>query len=100
MKQICWHRITLSCPSPPHIGPGLASDIQSEFREHYPHEHSVICVYENGELVLSSTNDYDPEGLNLSDEFSDVISAYMPEYFEGDIVLISSQTCEAPTNDN
>ena len=95
-----WSRVTLRCPCPPDIGPELASDIQAEFRSHYPHEHEVTCQYENGQIVLSSTNDYDPEGLNLSDEFSDVITAYMPRDFDGDIAFVSSVACDATTNDN
>jgi hypothetical protein len=29
-----------------------------------------------------------------------VITAYMPRHFEGDIALVSSVACDAPTNDN
>jgi hypothetical protein len=100
MTDATWQRVTLSCPCPAHIGPELAHDIQEHFHAHYPHEHAVTCVYSGGQLVLSSTNDYDPEGLNLSDEFSDVITANMPEHFEGDITFMSSERCEAPANDN
>ena len=100
MTEIVWHRVTLSCLCPSHFGPELANDIQAEFRDHYPHEHDVMCVYESGKLVLSSTSDYDPEGLNLGDEFSDVITGNMPEHFDGHILFVSSQACAAPTNDN
>jgi hypothetical protein len=54
-------------------------------------------VYESGKLKLVSTNDYDPAGLNLNDEFSDVITAYMPELFEGQIEFVSSEPCKAPS---
>jgi hypothetical protein len=82
------------------MGPGLARDIETDFRENYPHEFNVTCRYDNGHLIISSTNDYDPEGLNLMDEFSDAITGCASEHFDGDIVFTSCRPCGAPTNDN
>lgn len=39
-------------------------------------------------MRLVVENDYDPGGLNLMDEFSDNICAYV-EPFEGDLKLVS-----------
>ena len=85
------YRITLECDGiPPSAGgEAAARDITEAFRSEYPHEHNVLCTFENGKLKLVAENDYDPEGLNLMDEFSDNISAYIAELFDGEIRLIS-----------
>jgi len=44
-----------------------------------------------GKLRLVAENDYDPDGLNLMDEFSDNIAAYV-EPLDGDIELVSIET--------
>jgi hypothetical protein len=86
------YRITLECYGvPPTAGEEAARDITEAFRLHYPHEHNVVCTFENRKLKLVAENDYDPEGLNLMDEFSDNISAYIAEPFEGDLQLVSIQ---------
>ena len=94
-----WFRVTLSCACPAHIGPELAGDLQTEFRDNYPHEHEVTCTYEDGKLLLASTNEYNPDGLNLMDEFSDMITAYSPEHFDGDIELLLSEPIKAPVSE-
>lgn len=85
-------RITLECDDVPvTAGQEAAQDITEEFRTHYHHEKNVICSWDGKTLRLVSENDYDPEGLNLTDEFSDVIAAYI-EPFDGDIRLVSIET--------
>lgn len=72
------YRITLECfdvPTP--AGEEAARDITEACRLHYPHEHNVTCTFVDGKLRLVAENDYDPEGLNLMDEFSDNICAYI-----------------------
>jgi hypothetical protein len=82
-------RVTLACGGVPlSAGRTTARDIQREFAEHRQHHQNVTCVFTNGELVLSAENDFDPEGLALMDEFSDCISAYITELFDGRIRLV------------
>ena len=40
-------------------------------------------------MVLQAENDADSNGLALSDEFSDCISAYIAELFDGEIKVES-----------
>ena len=54
----------------------------------HPHEHNVTCTFMDGTLQLVAENNYDPEGLNLLDEFSDNICAYIKS-FDGDMKLVS-----------
>ncbi len=83
------YRITLECfDVPAAAGDEAARDIAEAFRLHYPHEHNVTCTFIDGTLQLVAENNYDPEGLNLMDEFSDNISAYI-EPFDGDMKLVS-----------
>ena len=83
------NRITLECDGvPDQAGAEAARDITEEFRSHYPHEKNVICSWDGKTLRLVAENDYDTEGLNLMDEFSDNICAYI-EPFDGDIRLVS-----------
>jgi hypothetical protein len=87
------YRITLECHGVPlTAGEEAARDITEEFRLHYPHENNVVCTFEGGKLRLVAENDYDPKGLNLMDEFSDNISAYIAEPFDGEVRLISIET--------
>lgn len=60
------------------VGPTAAEDIQSEFRQHRPWHERVTCTFANGTLTLVAFNDFDSDGLALSDEFSDCLSAYIP----------------------
>lgn len=84
--------ITLECHGVPQAaGEEAARDITDAFRLHYPHEHNVVCTFDGNKLRLVAENDYDPEGLNLTNEFSDNICAYL-EPFDGDIELVSVET--------
>ncbi|PWB83449.1 MAG: hypothetical protein C3F11_06555 [Methylocystaceae bacterium] len=83
------YRITLECHGvPAAAGDEAARDITDAFRLRYSREHNVVCTFTDGRLRLVAENDYDSEGLNLMDEFSDNISAYV-ESFDGDIKLVS-----------
>jgi hypothetical protein len=84
------YRITLECDGVPLLaGEVAANDITEAFRVHYPHEHNVVCSWDGKILRLVAENDYDPDGLNLMDEFSDNISAYIAGGFDGDIRRIN-----------
>lgn len=86
------YRITLECEGVlAAAGEEAARDITEEFRLHYPHEHNVVCSFNGNTLKLVGENDYDPEGLNLMDQFSDAISAYIAELFDGRIRLVSAE---------
>ncbi len=83
------YRITLECSGVPEaVGDEAASDITDAFRLNYPHEKNVLCTFEKGMLRLIAENDYDPEGRNLMDEFSDNISACLAGGFDGDIRVV------------
>ncbi len=60
------------------VGAEAARDIEAEFREHRRWQERVTCSFEGGVLTLVAFNDYDENGLALSDEFSDLISAFIP----------------------
>ncbi len=60
------------------VGPEVAEDIENEFKERRPWHKRVTCTFSDGTLTLVAFNDFDPEGLALSDEFSDCLSAYIP----------------------
>lgn len=62
----------------PGVGPGAAVDIQNEFCEHRPWHKRVTCTFSGGALTLIAFNDFDSDGLALSDEFSDCLCAYIP----------------------
>jgi hypothetical protein len=86
------YRIILKCYDvPPAEGEEAAHDITEAFRLHYPHEHNVSCTFVDGKLTLVAENDYDPEGLNLMDEFSDKICAFVGAC-DGDLKLVSVET--------
>ena len=61
----------------PGEGTGAAAEIQNEFREHRPWHERVTCTFSGGTLTLVAFNDFDPDGLALSDEFSDCLSAFI-----------------------
>jgi len=84
-------RITLSCENvPTSAGQAAASDIQKEFADHRHHHKNVVCNFINNRLVLTAENDFDPDGLAQMDEFSDCISAYIEEPFDGEIRLVEA----------
>ena len=87
------YRVVLVCHGvPPNEGEQAAADIQNEFRKYrIPRYANATCVFEDGNLVLSCDNDaWDKDGLNLMDEFSDCLSAYVCTHFDGDIKLVSA----------
>ncbi len=87
------YRVTLECLGvPASVGEEAARDITSEFHQHYPHERNVVCSFSGHTLTLVAENDYDPDGLNLMDEFSDNISACVAELFDGEIRLVRVET--------
>jgi hypothetical protein len=58
-------------------GTTAARDIENEFRDHRPWHEKVTCHFANGTLTLVAFNDYDHNGLALSDEFFYCLSAYI-----------------------
>lgn len=87
------NRVVVECQGvPADEGDEAAADIEREFQEHRPHHQNVRCTFENGRLILSAENDFDPDGLVLLDEFSDCISAYVTTLFDGELKVISSIT--------
>ena len=62
----------------PGVGLGAAEDIQNEFRVHRRRHERVTCTFFDGALTLVAFNDFDSDGMALSDEFSDCLSAYIP----------------------
>ncbi|MEZ6023898.1 MAG: hypothetical protein R3C16_10915 [Hyphomonadaceae bacterium] len=86
-------RVTLACANVPvSAGAAAATAIQQEFVEYRTHHQNAACTYTNGELVLTAENDFDPKGLALMDEFSDCISAYIAELFDGEIRVVEAVT--------
>ena len=83
--------VTLSCTGvPPHAGAEAATDITREFAEHRTWHKNVSCTWDGSRLLLIAENDYDPDGAALIDEFSDCISAYIAEGFDGSIRVVSA----------
>ncbi len=84
--------VVLECDCvPASEGSEAALEITNEFRKHRePRYTNVTCTYVDGKLVLSADNDgWDRDGLNLMDEFSDCLSAYI-RAFDGDMRLVSA----------
>jgi len=69
-----------------------ASDIAREFNEQRgPRYQHAACLFEAGTLWLSCENDgWDADGLNLMDEFSDCICAYLKSSPEGGMRFVSA----------
>lgn len=83
------YRIVLTCNGvPASAGIAAARDITEEFA-HRPQHKNVTCVWDGSRLILQADNDFDSCGLALLDEFSDAISACVPEPFDGDIRVAS-----------
>jgi len=84
------YKVVLSCSGvPQEAGAEAATDIAKEFAEHRQWHKNVSCIWDGSRLLLSAENDYDPKGLALMDEFSDCISAYIVDGFDGDIKVES-----------
>ena len=85
------HRVILACGGvPAAAATSAARGIEAEFKQHRKHFKNVTCHFANGELVLGADNDFDADGLALMDEFSDLLSAFLPP-FDGDIRFVSSE---------
>ena len=83
------YRIVLSCSGvPSHLGNAAADDIAQEFAER-PWHQNVKCSWDGTRLLLQADNDYDSNGIALTDEFSDVIAACIVEGFDGNITVES-----------
>jgi hypothetical protein len=84
------HRIVLVCHGVPEAaGAEAATDITAEFVHHRPWQKHVVCTWDGSGLTLRADSENDPNGLGLLDEFSDCISAYISEGFDGDITVES-----------
>lgn len=87
--MLTMYRVVLACKGVPvHVGEAGARDITEEFT-HRPWHQNVSCQWDGSQLVLQADNDFDSGGLALRDEFSDAISAYIEEAFNGDIDIVS-----------
>jgi hypothetical protein len=83
------YRIVLSCDGVPvEAGQQAANDITEEFR-HRPWHENVECRWNGVSLFLSAENDFDAQGLALTDEFSDAIAACIADGFDGRIRVVS-----------
>lgn len=83
--------VTLSCTGvPKNAGAEAAADITREFAEHRTWHQNVSCTWDGSRLLLTAENDYDPDGVALMDEFSDCLSAYITEGFDGSIRVESA----------
>ena len=84
------YRIVLACYGvPATAGEVAAIDITREFAEHRSWHRNVQCSWDGTRLILRAENDVDSTGLALFDEFSDCISAYITELFDGEIKVES-----------
>ena len=84
------YRVVLACYGiPESAGAEAATDITTEFAENRPWHSNVSCNWDGSRLILQADNDFDSDGLALMDEFSDCISAYIAELFDGEIKVES-----------
>ena len=73
-------RVVVAANGIPEVeGPQIAADIAADFNEHRAALYTnATCVFRQGELVLLCDNDgWDATGLNLLDELSDCLCAYV-----------------------
>jgi hypothetical protein len=88
------YRIILACEGVPvSDGQQAAIDITDEFT-HRPWRENVVCTWDGHSLFLEAENDFDTDGLALTDEFSDSISATIKAGFEGDIRVVTITKCD------
>jgi hypothetical protein len=73
-------------------GTEAALDIAREFNEVRPPRYvNATCTFSDGILFLTCDNDgWDADGLNLMDEFSDCITAFVPTSTDGGMQLVSA----------
>ena len=92
-------RIVLTCYGvPPSVANEAAVDITVEFAENRFWHKNVSCQWDGTRLIVQAENDFDSDGLALMDEFSDCLSAYMAEPFDGDIKVESVTGLEDVTS--
>jgi hypothetical protein len=94
------YRIVLACNGvPTHVGAEAARDIIEEFTNRSWHQ-NVSCGWNRFQVVLQADNDFDANGLGLLDEFSDAISAFIEDGFDGniDVVSVSLLPTDGPTH--
>ena len=86
------YRVVLVCTGvPANAGAQAALDITEEFT-HRPWHHNAVCRWDGHVLILQAENDFDPNGVALTDEFSDAISANISGGFDGDIRVQSTES--------
>jgi hypothetical protein len=79
-------KLLLSCSGVPRsAGLAAAVDITREFAEHRPWYGNVRSTFDGTNLLLEAESDVSDNGVALMDEFSDCLSAYIREPFDGDI---------------
>jgi hypothetical protein len=84
-----WYRTILICDDVPiDEGAAAARDIAEEFQQR-PWHQNVTCDWDGRALILRAENHFDRNGLALTDEFSDLISASIRNRFDGDIRIVS-----------
>ena len=73
-------------------GAEAALDIAREFNEVRTRRYvNATCTFSDGVLVLTCDNDgWDADGLNLMDEFSDCIAAFIATATDGGLRLVSA----------
>ena len=85
------NRVVLVCNGvPPNAGAEGALDITEEFTHRHWH-HNAVCRWDGHVLILQAENDFNPNGVALTDEFSYAISANITRGFEGDIRAQSTE---------
>jgi hypothetical protein len=88
------YRVVLACDGVPvNEGAQASMDITEQFKQRTWHQ-NVACKWDGRSLILQADNDFDPKGLALIDEFSDLISACVREPFDGDIRIVSITSFE------
>ena len=81
--------IIVSCKGlPESVALGAIDDILEEFTER-PWHRDVTCWWKSSMLFLRANNDYDQDGMALSEEFSDVVCACTPIQDEIIIAVVS-----------
>jgi hypothetical protein len=84
------YRVRLICDGvPKDLGGAAAIDISREFREVRTWHEKTTCIWDGSNLILEVQNDFDDKGLATIDEFSDCLSAFITEGFDGDIKVES-----------
>jgi hypothetical protein len=88
------YRVVVSCTGvSPQAGAEAARDIEREFNHvRTPRYANAVCTFAEGNLTLACDNDgWDMNGLNLMDEFSDCLTAFVMSWDvqDGNMRLVS-----------